>query len=280
MRPLGSLLCGMIAVIGCAAAIPAWWLNDHVGDPDGFVQLMGPVTVDDELHESLAEEVAEHIVTGTDAPDTVSEPLESATIRTIRAVATTTQFTALWERVLLASHAATLDDTEQSRMQLDIAPLAEYVTEQIDGIGGVQLSAPSSARVPISTRSHPVIFDFVRHAAGLQWWAAAMSVVSGAAAVWLARSRAGAVLLLALSVLAVVALFKLMVDQSVPAALAAGSADSQLAHHLISAASRQIATSVHEMLTYIGFAGVGTAAIAGGWRLARPPQRAARQPAP
>src|SRR5699024_10257700 len=68
MRSLGALVCGMVAVIMFIVAVPAWWTAHNVASADRFVELMGPVSVDDELHESLAEEAASLLLRDHDVP--------------------------------------------------------------------------------------------------------------------------------------------------------------------------------------------------------------------
>src|SRR5699024_4636398 len=112
------------------------------------------------------------------------------------------------------------------------------------------------------------------------WTAGTLAALFAAASIWLARSRAAAVLFLALAAFASIALLRLLWDLYVPGMLSSDVADSALAHNLLSAVSEEMTSSFHTTLTHLAIAAVIIIGIAGIWRLAAPPSPIPPGPAP
>lgn len=268
MRSVGALCCGIFAVLLFTVAVPTWWVATHASSSEDFVELMAPVSVDDELHESLADETSGVLTDELDASAT--KPITTAITRVIRSVSSSEEFTTVWEHTLRASHGATLSDESKNRFIIDLTPLADMVVDRIDSPYGSKLTSPDSAEVPLTADSHAGSLYMVRHAQSLRWLTSIGAIALAALAIWLARSRAGAVLLLGIGCLAAIALLKLLADQAVPDALSHGATDTGLARHMIGTMSRQVAMSFHDTLKYVGLAAVVAVVSGGIGRLARP----------
>jgi len=270
MRSLGALICGIAAAIGFLVAVPAWWTAQNVTSTEGFVQIMEPVSVDDDMHEALAEEIARRLLEDRDVAESVAASVEAAAARVTRSLASTETFSTMWDRTVADSHGTTLEAPDD-RLYADLTYIAASVTEKMDAIPGVTLDSPSRVRMPMSRQAHPVTLFMARHAHPIAWAASAATVILVGTAVWLARSRPGAMLILSLSAFSSVALMRLLWDVWVSPTLSNGSTDSVLAHNLLGAVSEHATLSFHTVLTYLAVAAVIAVAVTGLWRLARPP---------
>lgn len=277
MRSLGALICGIAAAVGFLVAVPAWWTATHITSTEGFVDIMAPVSVDDEMHEALAEEIARVLLEDRDVAESVAASVESAVARVTRSLASTETFSTMWDRTVADSRAATLE-AQDDRLYADLTFVTSTVTEKTDAIPGVTLQSPKRVRIAMSRESHPAALFLARYANAIAWAATAATILLAGAAVWLARSRPGAMLILALSAFSSVALLRLLWDVWVPATLSNGSTDSVLAHNLLNAVGEYATSSSHRTLTYLAIGAVIAVVVTGLWRLARPP-REARLPA-
>lgn len=277
MRSLGALICGIAAAVGFLVAVPAWWTATHVTSTEGFVDIMAPVSVDDEMHEALAEEIARRLLEDRDVAESVAASVESAVARVTRSLASTEKFSTIWDRTVADSRAATLE-ARDNRLYADLTYVASAVTEKADAIPGVTLQSPTRVQAAMSRESHPATLFTARHANTIARAATALTILLAGAAVWLARSRPGAMLILALSAFSSVALLRLLWDVWLPATLSNGSTDSVLAHNLLSAVGEHATSSFHRTLTYLAIGAVIAVVVTGLWRLAQPP-REARLPA-
>lgn len=270
------MLCGLVAVLAFAVAVPVWWTAENVSDSDGFVELMSPVAGDGEIHEALATRTASELGTRLHLPRNAQETVHAKTAQAIDTVAETSLFNHVWNNTLAGSHDATLDEAADGDVVVDLEPVTSLVVDRISPYVGQHLRVPDQSRVTISAGSQADAFAALRQAPTIRWLAAGLSVIAAAAAIWLARSRASTLCALSVAALCVVAAFWFAVTKGVPPMLERAAADDEFAYHMLHATGSRITSSLQHTLTYTGIATAVVAAASGLWRLIRPPAHARR----
>lgn len=277
MRRLMSVLCGVIAVLAFAVAVPVWWTAENVSDSDGFVELMGPLAGDGEIHEALATRTASELGTRLHLPHNAQETVHTKAAQAIGTVAETSLFNHVWNSTLADSHDATLDEAADGDVIVDLKPVTSLVVDRISPYVGQNLRVPDQSQVTISAGSQSDAFAALRQAPTIRWLAVGLGVVAAAAAIGLARSRASTVCALSVAGLCVVAAFWLAVTKGVPPMLERAAADDEFAYHMLHATGSRITSSLQHTLTYTGIATAVVAAASGLWRLIRSPAHTRRK---
>src|SRR5699024_11813424 len=112
---------------GLVWAVPACWTAQDVASTEGFVQIMAPASVDDNMHEALAEEIARRLLEDRDVAESVAASVEAASARVTRSLASTETFSTVWDRTVADSHGTTLKAPDD-RLYADLTYIAASVT--------------------------------------------------------------------------------------------------------------------------------------------------------
>lgn len=141
---LAAVLC-LVAIVGAAIAVPAFWLNEHVVDRDGFSETVAPLAGNSQVQELIADEITAQV--------TAQAPLVPAALVSPLAKAYTQgdEFPKDFVEVMNQQHDWLFDEAkpedEGQVMSLDLTPMVNRVLAY-RGLGGIQIDGP--IEVPLS----------------------------------------------------------------------------------------------------------------------------------
>ncbi|WP_207842328.1 hypothetical protein [Williamsia soli] len=141
---LTALLC-LVAIVGAAIAVPAFWVNEHVVDRDGFSETVAPLADNAKVQQLIADEITTQVgVAAPLVPSALVQPLADAYTRG-------SEFPKDFAEVMNQQHdwlfsEATPED-EGRVMSLDLTPMVNRVLSE-QGLGAIQVEGP--IEVPLS----------------------------------------------------------------------------------------------------------------------------------
>lgn len=179
MRTAGSAILVILALVLAAAAGPSLWLQRHIVDEAGFVELAGPLGSDEKFQESLTALLSSHAASSVDLPPVLNALAVEVINSAVRAVYTDPGYPEAWSQTLQRSHALTFKAAENSEVagdvQLDIAPLVGLVAAKVSADVGVDVPTPEEVVVSMD---QPKMAHALPLAATLGSWSGAMVLIS------------------------------------------------------------------------------------------------------
>ncbi|MDJ0314548.1 hypothetical protein [Arthrobacter sp. H35-D1] len=179
MRTAGSAILVILALVLAAAAGPSLWLQRHIVDEAGFVELAGPLGSDEEFQGSLTATLSSQAAASVDLPPVLNALAVEVINSAVRAIYTDPGYPEAWSQTLQRSHALTFKAAENSEVagdvQLDIAPLVGLVAAKVSADVGVDVPTPEEVVV---TMDQPQMARALPLAATLGSWSGAMVLIS------------------------------------------------------------------------------------------------------
>jgi hypothetical protein len=232
MRTAASALLVIVALVLAAIAGPTLWMQRHVIDQAGFVELAGPLGSNKAFQEGLSSLAASQATASLNLPPQLND-LAAAVIKTsARNIYTEPGYGQAWTETLQRSHGLTFaaaGNTEvQGDLQLDVAPLVALVAANVGEDLGVSLPTPDNVVVALEQPQLARLVPVATMLGGWAWAIAIAAVVLLALGVLVARRRSLAVLLAGVG-LAAVALLWLFGSASVESTLTGMAAGTGIA---------------------------------------------------
>lgn len=179
MRTAGSAILVILALVLAAAAGPSLWLQRHIVDEAGFVELAGPLGSDEEFQGSLTATLSSQAAASVDLPPVLNALAVEVINSAVRAIYTDPGYPEAWSQTLQRSHALTFKAAENSEVagdvQLDIAPLVGLVAAKVSADVGVDVPTPEEVVVSMD---QPQMARALPLAATLGSWSGAMVLIS------------------------------------------------------------------------------------------------------
>ena len=179
MRTAGSAILVILALVLAAAAGPSLWLQRHIVDEAGFVELAGPLGSDEEFQGSLTAMLSSQAAASVDLPPVLNALAVEVINSAVRAIYTDPGYPEAWSQTLQRSHALTFKAAENSEVagdvQLDIAPLVGLVAAKVSADVGVDVPTPEEVAVSMD---QPQMARALPLAATLGTWSGAMVLIS------------------------------------------------------------------------------------------------------
>lgn len=164
MRTLLALFLGVIAVLATLFAVPAMWIERHVADEDGYVELVGPLGDDPDFQAELARTLGNRLVQDLEVPDSIRDATRESIESAALAVTELDGYREAWAESQRRSHRLTLggETDDEGRVVADIAPLSELVVDEANAVLPVTLESPGQILVPIGAEPQPEALETLR----------------------------------------------------------------------------------------------------------------------
>ena len=164
-RDLLALLLLTAATLLGTLWLPALWVEDHVVDQEGFVEITRPLADDVEVHGALTDGAVEEILGEEQVPgwiaDRVAEDQSGS-------ASDTGAYASLWEATMIQLHGA-LFTPGASDLEIDLAPVIDSLLTAVEGrVPILEIPRPDDATITIATIPD---VPYLTHATLLDPWA-------------------------------------------------------------------------------------------------------------
>ncbi len=179
MRTAASAILVILALLLAAVAGPSLWLQRHVVDEEGFVELASPLGNDTEFQKNLTALVSGQAVATLDLPPLLKELAVQVVNAAAQNLYTDPDYQKAWTETLQRSHALSFDSAATTEvaaeLKLDIAPLVDLVAAQVAEDVGVTIPLPPQVLVDLD---QPEIARALPVAITLGSWSGWMVLIS------------------------------------------------------------------------------------------------------
>lgn len=214
MRSFLAALLGLVALSVAAVAVPGIWVDLNLAQQEGFVVMTSPLGKDPAFQKALSVAIGQEVSNRIQAPGLLGEVIQPVITKAASSIMQDPDYPQAWTETLQRSHDLTVVDPKANAndsrvLNLDIAPLLQLVANKAGKELGQDLRVPQQVLVSLgSENQREAIVHMTDEAQAARWWGAA-AVLAALLALVLARSRATALLLLAIGTAAVAGLWKL-----------------------------------------------------------------------
>lgn len=215
MRTLFSAFAGIAAVVLFCVAVPALWLDQHVVQEEGFIELAAPLGSDPQFQSQLADATADTVIADADFAPGLAELVRPLVEGAAESLTDHPGYQEAWNETLQRSHELTFTAAPPAEAQgggaitLDIAPLVALVTEDAAAAIGSDIPVPPQVLVGFGQADHGQAIQFIENYAGLAVPFAAASGVAFVLAMVIARRRSTTLVLIGFGVALSAGLWKL-----------------------------------------------------------------------
>lgn len=182
------MLC-LVAIVGAAIAVPAFWLNERVVDRDGFSDTVAPLADNSKVQQLIADEITSQVAAEVpQVPSALVSPLAGAYTKG-------DQFPEDFVEVMNQQHDWLFNEAKPEDkgqvMSLDLTPMVNRVLAD-QGLGGVTVDGP--IEVPLSDSAQSSLEAGRYHQLGEQigyiaFGSAIAAIVAALGALVIARRR-------------------------------------------------------------------------------------------
>lgn len=216
MRTLFSAFAGIAAVVLFCVAVPALWLDQHVVQEEGFIELAAPLGSDPQFQSQLVDATADTVIADADFAPGLAELVRPLVEGAAESLTDHPEYQEAWNETLRLSHELTFTTEAQppeaqggGAITLDIAPLVTLVTEDAAQAIGTDIPVPPQVLVGIGQSDQGQAIQFIENYAGLAVPFAAASGLAFVLAIAIARRRSTTLLLIGFGVALSAGLWKL-----------------------------------------------------------------------
>ncbi|APX34349.1 hypothetical protein BH708_18370 [Brachybacterium sp. P6-10-X1] len=194
-RDLLAVLLLIAATLLASFWLPAAWLQSHVVDQDGFVEITQPLADDPAFQRTLTDGAVETILRDETVPGWIADSLTPIAQEQAARATGTEVYTTVWDAAMIELHGA-LFSPGSSDLEVDLAPVIDTLLTGVEEqVPLLDVPRPDSAAVTIATIPD---IPLLTHATALDPWAQrAGPIALGLAvlALLIARHRRGMLML-------------------------------------------------------------------------------------
>lgn len=166
-----DLLAVLLLIAATALAtlwLPAVWLQSHVVDRSGFLEITQPLADDPTFQRTLTDGAVETILSDENMPGWISDPLTPIAQEQAARATDTEVYTTVWDAAMIELHGA-LFSPGASDLEVDLAPVIDTLLTGVeDQVPLLDVPRPDSAAVTIATIPD---VPLLTHATVLDPWA-------------------------------------------------------------------------------------------------------------
>nr|WP_245349580.1 hypothetical protein [Brachybacterium fresconis] len=131
--------------------LPAVWLQSHVVDRSGFLEITQPLADDPAFQRTLTDGAVETILSDENMPEWISDPLTPIAQEQAARATDTEVYTTVWDAAMIELHGA-LFSPGTSELEVDLAPVIDALLTGVeDQVPLLDVPRPDSAAVTIAT---------------------------------------------------------------------------------------------------------------------------------
>lgn len=205
IRTVLSFLLGLCAVVLVIGGVAATAVDRTVVDRDGFVRFASPLGQDTGLQHRAVDTVTGELKSRLQLPAAIEDAAATLIDRAAGELASDARFPSAWDQSLQRTHDQTMDTItsadQQSRIQLDIAPLARLVADKVAGDLGSAVIDDSPILIDLGLQQQAQSIGLVVRAVSWAQPALIASAVAALLALLLAHRRTTTLALLGAGVL-------------------------------------------------------------------------------
>lgn len=237
MRSFLAFLFGAAAVLATLLAVPAMWVSHNVANENGYVAFAEPIARDAGFHDALANALSESLVQDSALAASLQPVTKQAIVRIVDQISDQHGFVTAWNDTQRQSHKIMLGDQRDlpaeldssSRFAIDLAPLGNFVVDQVNKDLPFTIPAPDQAVVEINGAPQVQTLDRVRESPTYARNGLIAVGVFALLALAFARRRSAAVAWLGLGALLAAGLLKVAASVGLPEVLDRNAAPTPFA---------------------------------------------------
>lgn len=150
-RDLLAVLLLIAATVLATLWLPAVWLQSHVVDQSGFLEIAQPLAEDPAFQRTLTDGAVETILSDENMPGWISDPLTPIAEEQAARATDTEVYTTVWDATMVDLHGA-LFSPGPSDLEVDLAPVIDTLLTGVeDQVPLLDVPRPDSAAVTIAT---------------------------------------------------------------------------------------------------------------------------------
>ncbi|GAA1484365.1 hypothetical protein GCM10009625_11690 [Brachybacterium fresconis] len=151
VRDLLAVLLLIAATVLASLWLPAVWLQSHVVDRSGFLEITQPLADDPAFQRTLTDGAVETILSDENMPEWISDPLTPIAQEQAARATDTEVYTTVWDAAMIELHGA-LFSPGTSELEVDLAPVIDALLTGVeDQVPLLDVPRPDSAAVTIAT---------------------------------------------------------------------------------------------------------------------------------
>ena len=151
VRDLLAVLLLIAATVLASLWLPAVWLQSHVVDRSGFLEITQPLADDPAFQRTLTDGAVETILSDESMPEWISDPLTPIAQEQAARATDTEVYTTVWDAAMIELHGA-LFSPGTSELEVDLAPVIDTLLTGVeDQVPLLDVPRPDSAAVTIAT---------------------------------------------------------------------------------------------------------------------------------
>lgn len=260
MRPVVSLVAGIVTLIAALVAVPLFWVSTHVADEDGYVGFSRTLATDDELQVALAAYLADDFVQRGVLPAELQESATGVLTSVAQQATNEPGFVEAWEATQRSLHQSAFSD-QPGPLTVDVGPIATFVA---DGVGDrlpVSIEVRDSVVVPLGADANRDNIAALDRSTTYALVALMVVVVSAAVSLMAARSRPVALAGLGLGALVTAGVLQVVTEIVAPKLLDDTAPTTAFAGTFRCLLIDRVSISLAEWLGWIAVAGAGAVVL-------------------
>lgn len=157
MRTLLSAVAALVALLLAAGGLAAAWVDENLVEQSGFVALAAPLADDQAFQSTLADALAGEVTANIGLPEQLSSVVEPLVRDAAGTVSGSSGYEAAWAETLRLSHAFTFaqapdpSETAPAVLSLDLAPVIDLLTGDLEGTLGIDVPLPEDTIIDIGS---------------------------------------------------------------------------------------------------------------------------------